>query len=215
MTRLTGPAVLTVRPGFVAATLAMALTLGADHAQGQSQLPRSQPVLPAPGAAQVGGVGAGSSLTKPGAVAVPTPLPSALGSQAGAQPMVSPPLPEVPGALPWDLLAQVKTVKVRNKLVPEFAAAVTALDKQEVKVAGFMLPLQPGDKQSHFLLTVTSQTCSFCVPAGPEGIVEVRTRTPVRASFDPILIAGRLEVLRDDPMGVYYRISNGEALPIR
>jgi hypothetical protein len=37
----------------------------------------------------------------------------------------------------------------------------------------------------------------------------------VKSTFDPILIAGRLEVLRDDPMGLYYRINNGEAQPIR
>jgi hypothetical protein len=121
----------------------------------------------------------------------------------------------VPGAVPWDLLGQVKQVKVKNKVLPEFAPAVAKLDKQEVKVAGFMMPLQSGEKQSHFLLTVTSQTCSFCIPAGPEGIIEVRTRTPVKSTFDPILIAGRLEVLRDDPMGLYYRINNGEAQPIR
>ncbi len=134
---------------------------------------------------------------------------------AGPQPLVSPPLPAVPGALSWEVLGQVKPVRVKGKLLPEFSAAVIKLDRQEVKVAGFMLPLQSSERQNHFLLTVTSQTCSFCVPAGPEGIIEVRTRTPVRVTFDPVLIAGRLEVLRDDPTGVYYRISNGEALPIR
>jgi hypothetical protein len=92
---------------------------------------------------------------------------------------------------------------------------VRKLDKQEVKLVGFMMPLQTGEKQSHFLLTVTSQTCAFCVPAGPEGIVEVRTKTPVRVTFDPVVIAGRLEVLRDDPLGVYYRLSEGEPVALR
>jgi hypothetical protein len=160
-------------------------------------------------------VAAAQAQTAPTPSTVAPPNPAAMPGHAGAQPLVSPPLPAVPGALSWDLLAQVKPVKLKGKLVPEFSAAVLKLDRQEVKVAGFMLPLQSSERQSHFLLTVTSQTCSFCVPAGPEGIIEVRTRTPVRVTFDPVLIAGRLEVLRDDPTGVYYRISNGEALPIR
>jgi hypothetical protein len=92
---------------------------------------------------------------------------------------------------------------------------VRKLDRQDVKIVGFMLPLQTGERQSHFLLTVTSQTCAFCVPAGPEGIVEVRTKTPVRVTFDPVVIAGRLEVLRDDPLGVYYRLSGGEPVALR
>jgi hypothetical protein len=140
--------------------------------------------------------------------------PPPFGAGAGAQPLVSPPLPSVPGTVPWDLLGQVRTVRVKDRFLPEFPPSVRQLDKQDVRIVGFMMPLQAGERQSHFLLTVTSQTCAFCVPAGPEGIVEVRTKTPVRVTFDPVLIAGRLEVLRDDPLGVYYRIGNGESLPI-
>jgi hypothetical protein len=128
---------------------------------------------------------------------------------------VSAPLPQVAGTIPWELLGQVKTARVKDRFIPEFPPAVSRLNRQDVRLVGFMLPLQPGDRQSHFLLTVTSQTCAFCVPAGPEGIVEVRAKTPVKVTFDPILIAGRFEVLRDDPLGVYYRLTNGESLPLR
>lgn len=193
----------------VCTLMAMSMLPGA---WAQSLSSPAQPVLPAPPSAQSGGAQSGGAPGKPGLVENGAPPPALAGQ---VQPTVSPPLPMVPGAVPWDLLGQVKQVKVKNKVLPEFAPAVAKLDKQEVKVAGFMMPLQSGDKQSHFLLTVTSQTCSFCIPAGPEGIIEVRTRTPVKSTFDPVLIAGRLEVLRDDPMGLYYRINNGEAQPIR
>jgi hypothetical protein len=145
----------------------------------------------------------------PGGAAAQGNPPPPFGGAAGAQPQVSPPLPVVPGTVPWDLLGQVKTVKVKDRFVPEFPPAVRKLDKQDVKLVGFMMPLQTGEKQSHFLLTVTSQTCAFCIPVGPEGIVEVKAKTPVRVTFDPIVVAGRLEVLRDDPLGVYYRLSDG------
>jgi hypothetical protein len=205
----------------LAAALAPAALVAALGAWGlpaaaQSQLPRAEPVLPAPGARQAGAAQAGTppaTAGRPGATGGNPPPP--FGSHAGDQPQVSPPLPQVAGTVPWDLLAQVKTVRVKDRFLPEFAPAVRKLDQQDVKVVGFMMPLQTGDRQSHFLLTVTSQTCAFCIPAGPEGIVEVRAKVPVRFTFDPIVIAGRLEVLRDDPLGVYYRIGNGESLPIR
>lgn len=207
------PAPRVVAASARAAALCTLFALSASQAVfAQSLSSPAQPVLPAPGAAQSGAAQSGAAVGKPGLVENGAP-PAALAGQT--QPAVSPPLPIVPGAVPWDVLGQVKQVKVKNKVLPEFAPAVTKLDKQEVKVAGFMMPLQSGERQSHFLLTVTSQTCSFCIPAGPEGIIEVRTRTPVKSTFDPVLIAGRLEVLRDDPMGLYYRISNGEAQPIR
>ncbi|MEI7445445.1 MAG: DUF3299 domain-containing protein, partial [Burkholderiales bacterium] len=108
-----------------------------------------------------------------------------------------------------DASATIPVREVKDRFVPEFPPAVRKLDKQDVKLVGFMMPLQTGEKQSHFLLTVTSQTCAFCIPVGPEGIVEVKAKTPVRVTFDPIVVAGRLEVLRDDPLGVYYRLSDG------
>jgi hypothetical protein len=200
----------------VRATIAaIAACLGVALAYAQSALPRAEPTLPAPGAVQSGAAQAGAPAPGKAPAATGGNPPPPFGGHAGAQPAVSPPLPIVPGTVPWDVLAQVKTVRVKDRFLPEFAPSVRKLDKQDVKLVGFMMPLQTGERQSHFLLTVTSQTCAFCVPAGPEGIVEVKTRTPVRVTFDPIVIAGRLDVLRDDPMGLYYRIVDGESVAVR
>lgn len=195
---------------------ALAVSAWVLAASAQSQLPRSTPGLPSPTPQQAGAAQAGAPPVGSGAGVITggNPPPPFGGAAAGA-PLVSPPLPQVAGTVPWDLLAQVKAVRVKDRFVPEFPAAVSKLNRQDVRLVGFMLPLQPGDRQSHFLLTVTSQTCAFCVPAGPEGIVEVRAKTPVKVTFDPILIAGRFEVLRDDPLGVYYRLTQGESLPLR
>jgi hypothetical protein len=203
-----------LRLGLTAAVLVGAWSIAAPDAAAQGGPARAEPVMPAPSPAQAGAAQAGSVHSGKGVVPGGNP-PPAFGSAAGAQPLVSPPLPVVPGTIPWDLLGQVKTVRVKDKFLPEFPPAVRKLDRQDVKIVGFMLPLQTGERQSHFLLTVTSQTCAFCVPAGPEGIVEVKTKTPVRVTFDPVVIAGRLEVLRDDPLGVYYRLSDGEPVALR
>jgi uncharacterized protein len=119
-------------------------------------------------------------------------------------------LPEVKGAVSWDVLARVKPVKSKERILPEFDKEVLALNKREVKLAGFMMPLSPGEKQSHFLVTVTPQTCNFCLPAGPEGMVEVKAKTPIKLTFEPIVLAGRFEVLPNDPAGLYYRITDAQ-----
>ena len=69
-----------------------------------------------------------------------------------------------------------------------------------------MMPLEPGDKQRHFLITAVPTTCSFSVPAGPEGLIEVRTKTPVEYTLEPILFEGKLAVLANDPSDLYYRV---------
>lgn len=119
------------------------------------------------------------------------------------------PLTDVPGVVSWKLLGQATTVKAKKgRMVPKYTPAISALDNTNVKVQGFMMPLEPGQKQKHFLLTVTSASCPYCLPAGPEGVVEIKSRTPVKFSYAPFIVQGKLKVLASDPMGLYYRMTD-------
>lgn len=114
------------------------------------------------------------------------------------------------GVVPWQLLSSVSTKNEKNRIVPIFPQPVQALNNRTVKIEGFMMPLEPGEKQRHFLLSSVPTTCSFCVPAGPEGLVEVRTRTPVKYSLESVIVEGRLSVLSNDPYGLYYRVVDAQ-----
>jgi hypothetical protein len=122
-------------------------------------------------------------------------------------------LPERKDIVSWKLLAQVELVKVKDRYQPQFASAVAALDAKEVKVQGFMMPLEMGDKQSHFILSAAPQDCAFCMPGGPESLVEVKMKKPVAYGFEPIVLTGKLTVLKDDPTGVFYRLT--DAVPAK
>lgn len=117
------------------------------------------------------------------------------------------PLKEIDGVVSWKLLSSVTVKADKSKVIPSFPSGVLALDKRTVKVQGFMMPLEPGDKQSHFLLSSVPTSCSFCVPAGPEGLVEVRSKTPVRYTLDVVTVEGQMTVLNDDPYGMFYRVT--------
>ncbi|MEO7253323.1 MAG: DUF3299 domain-containing protein [Casimicrobium sp.] len=115
-------------------------------------------------------------------------------------------LAEKPGFTSWRVLAQVELVKQDRKMVPKFESAVTALDGTVVKVQGFMIPLDIGDRQRRFLLVAAPPHCAFCLPAGPDAMIEVRAKSDIRYGFDAVAVSGKLQVLRDDPAGLYYRI---------
>lgn len=118
------------------------------------------------------------------------------------------PLQEVDGVVSWKLLSSVTVKADKSKVIPSFPSGVLALNQRTVKVQGFMMPLEPGDKQSHFLLSSVPTSCSFCVPAGPEGLVEVRSKTPVRYTLDVVTVEGQMAVLNDDPYGMFYRVTD-------
>ena len=131
----------------------------------------------------------------------------------GGDPNQFKPLQDRNDVLSWKVLSQVELVKQKDRYIPQFSAAIAELDKKEVKVQGFMMPLQMGDKQSHFVLTAMPQTCAFCLPGGPESMVEVKSKTPVKYTFEPVVLTGKLAVLKDDPTGVFYRLT--DAVPAK
>lgn len=123
------------------------------------------------------------------------------------------PLQEREGVVSWRVLGAVHLVRQPGgRTTPKFSASVIELDAKPVRVQGFMTPLDAGEQQSHFLLSSVPPTCAYCVPAGPEGLVEVRAATPVRYTLQPVAVEGELAVLRQDPTGLYYRIHAGRPL---
>ena len=121
------------------------------------------------------------------------------------------PLPELKGVVSWKTLAEVSPVKQKDRFVPQFSKGIEALDKKEVKLQGFMMPLDMGEKQKRFLLTSMPPSCAFCLPGGPDQLVEVQAKNPVKYGFEPIVVTGKFVVLKDDPMGLYYRLTDAVA----
>jgi hypothetical protein len=116
-------------------------------------------------------------------------------------------LPERAGVVSWKTLAQVEPLKKDGRMVPGFSKEILGLDRTDVKVQGFMIPLDIGDKQKRFLISAVPPHCQFCMPAGPDEIVEVDAKSPVAFTFDPIVVGGKFSVLKDDASGILYRIS--------
>ena len=153
-----------------------------------------------------------AQLSSPVPDGVPGGIPS--GSGPGVHSPNSPfaPLPDRNDVLPWSLLSDVKVQVVNQRVLPVFSPTVQALNNKLQRVQGFMMPLAPGERQTHFLLTSVPLTCSFCTPGGPESMIEVKTKTPIKYTLEPVVVEGTLAVLADDGYGLYYRIADGKAV---
>jgi uncharacterized protein len=119
------------------------------------------------------------------------------------------------GVVGWDTLADMDvTTEVIAPLQARFhidySAKIKALDGQDLKLMGFIYPLQGGLEHERFLLTAWPPSCPFCLPAGPSQMVEVLCEQPVEFSDGAVVMAGRFEVLEDDPSGMYYRMHDAK-----
>ncbi|MDO9359355.1 MAG: DUF3299 domain-containing protein [Polaromonas sp.] len=181
-----------------ASTLLAALLLaGAAQAQLSSPLPPGSGKPPAPGTSILPGSIDGVAGQGPGVHGANSPFA---------------PLPQRTDVVPWSVLTDVKTKNEKNRILPIFTASQTGLNQKTQRIQGFMMPLEPGERQRHFLLSSVPLTCSFCLPGGPESMVEVKTKTPVKYTMEAVVVEGRFAVLNDDPYGLYYRVTDAVAV---
>ena len=121
------------------------------------------------------------------------------------------PAPTPPGALDWSVITDIEVQEevVDNfiQYVPTFPLLVRALDGETIKLNGYMVPLEATESQSHFILMAYPHACPFHMPGGPGGYVEIQADFPVKFTYDPVLIEGHFQILKDFSNGVFYRIS--------
>jgi uncharacterized protein len=170
-----------------------------------------------------------SAITSSSAIAQPAPGSNAPGKIPDEQLfgfIGKDPLP--PGTIPWQILRQVKLVEGKAAaksgaksteppaksaaiMRPEFSPRVMELDKQEVKLYGFVMPLSTAAKQKHFLLSPLPSHCPYCVYQGPDSLVEVLADIPVEFNqWEPIVVSGKLELVYDPQL--FYRLTNAKSV---
>ncbi len=137
------------------------------------------------------------------------------GSGAGYHSPNSPiaPLPVRSDVVPWSVLTDLTKKTTANAVLPVFNAQQQGMHQTVQRIQGFMVPMDAKPTQKHFLLTSVPLTWSFCIPGGPESMVEVKAKTPVRYSLEPVVVEGKFNVLPNDPYGLFYRLV--EAVPVK
>lgn len=119
------------------------------------------------------------------------------------------------GTVSWDVLGTMDVeieviAPLRSQMNKSFTKEVKALDDQTVQIMGFLYPLEGGVAHERFLLTAWPPSCPFCLPAGPTLMVEVLAAEPVEFSEGAILMAGKFDLLENDPSGLYYRLQEAK-----
>lgn len=144
------------------------------------------------------------------------PAPAAM-QEGGKAPVqdVWQPAKTPPGGTSWKLLETTrlndrtdpKTRMIYTK--PTFPPTIQALAGRQIKVAGWMMPLENGARQKHFVLLAYPPECPFHMHAMPNQFIEIYAAVPVRVDeMNPTVITGTLELTGQDESGIFYRLRN-------
>lgn len=93
-----------------------------------------------------------------------------------------------------------------------FPPNIQAMVGQLFTINGFILPLEPTETFSHFLLSKRTPTCYFCPPGAPVEMIEVNTTKPVAWSEDIVTIKGRLKLVNDSENGILFKLEGAEVI---
>jgi hypothetical protein len=115
----------------------------------------------------------------------------------------------------WKTLGKITFVKKYDELLgfkvdmPVFGAEVKALAGKEVTVKGYIIPIEGYKSHTEFVFSAYPYNmCFFCGGAGPETVMEVFAKEPIKYTADPIVIKGKLGLNENDINRLMYELKD-------
>lgn len=121
----------------------------------------------------------------------------------------------------WGMLMMTETEKEFDTTlgmeidIPNIHPAAKNLNGEQIKLEGFIIPLEGKKSQSHFMFSAFPiNMCYFCGRAGPESVIEVFMKDGESLPFTDkkIWIQGELRVNEHDPQSNIYTLNYAEKL---
>ncbi len=117
----------------------------------------------------------------------------------------------------WKTLTKITFKKEYDELmgfkvdVPVFSEEIKELAGQVVTVKGYVIPVDGYKSHKEFVFSAFPYNmCFFCGGAGPETVMEVYAKEPIKYTADPIIIKGVLELNDKDINHLIYAIREVE-----
>ena len=111
----------------------------------------------------------------------------------------------------WATLFGVKYGDWKVTFKPVYNEKISALNGKRITIKGFLIPMEEKSKHSFFLLSAFPfDACFYCGKAGPESVIEVTVKKPLKSTNKPITITGTLQLNHTDPDHLFYLINDGE-----
>ena len=117
----------------------------------------------------------------------------------------------------WKTLSKITYKKEYDEMLgfkvdmPIFSAEVKALDGKNVTIKGYIIPVEGYKSHKEFVFSAYPYNmCFFCGGAGPETVMEVKSKSPIAFTADPITIKGVLHLNSTDVNKLMYSLTEAE-----
>jgi hypothetical protein len=121
------------------------------------------------------------------------------------------------GAQMWQTLSKITYEKQFDELlgfkvdVPVFSQEIKALEGEIIEISGYIVPVEGYRSHTEFIFSAYPYNmCFFCGGAGPETVMEITAKEPVKYSTERIKLRGKLLLNDDDINRLMYIMIDAE-----
>lgn len=115
----------------------------------------------------------------------------------------------------WKTLAKITYRKEYDELMgfkidkPVFSDAIKNMEGKTITVKGYIIPVEGYKSHKEFIFSAFPYSmCFFCGGAGPETVMEVSAKEPVKYTTDQITLTGTLRLNSDDINRLMFKIDH-------
>ena len=116
-------------------------------------------------------------------------------------------------AVVWKTLGKITFKKEYDEIMgfkvdkPVFSKEVQALEGKVIEVKGYIIPVEGYKSHKEFVFSAFPYNmCFFCGGAGPETVMEVYSKEPIKYSAEAVTIKGKLQTNSDDINRLIYTL---------
>ncbi|MFC0655008.1 hypothetical protein [Mongoliitalea lutea] len=97
--------------------------------------------------------------------------------------------------------------------IPVFGSKIKNLEGKVVEADGFIIPFEGMFKPEHIILSsLPLAECFFCGSGGPETVMEVMLKNPIKYTSKKVRVKGKLTLNDKDPEKLMYILVDAELL---
>jgi hypothetical protein len=115
----------------------------------------------------------------------------------------------------WKTLAKITFRKQYDELMgfkvdyPVFSEDVKKLNGKPIELKGYIIPTDGYKSHTEFVFSAFPYNmCFFCGGAGPETVMEVRAKSPIKYSAEAVTLKGTLRLNDKDINKLMYSLEN-------
>jgi len=138
-------------------------------------------------------------------------------AQPKGQKTVKAPTAPTDAAKTWKTLSKITFKKEYDEIMgfkvdkPVFSKEVAALENKVIEIKGYIIPVEGYKSHKEFVFSAFPYNmCFFCGGAGPETVMEVLSKEPVKYTAEAVTLRGKLQTNSDDINRLIYMLIDAE-----